>query len=130
MKSWYPDPKLSIEECQSHDRSWNKTSFKRVETTYDFSNKSDISGVCGYTNGIFNSDQFVNGGSNSIRDGTVTSFKDNKVYDKSADEGNYPKRIYCIYLQFKSSNIKNSFECSVGLSPDGMPMDLGKVNDT
>jgi len=119
MKSWYPDPQMSLDVCKSYDRSWHRQNYSRIETSYTISSLRDISNVCGYTNGMFNKDEFSASGRLG---GNVTSFTDYYKYDKVADVGNYPKRIYCIYLQFKSSNSVKSFECSVGLSPDGMPV--------
>jgi hypothetical protein len=120
MKSWYPDPQLSFDVCISYDRSWNKINYKRIETNYTYVDESRISQVCGYTNGYLIKDEF------SISDrlkGLITSFTDTVAYDKVLDGGNYPKRIYCIFVELDNSPLK-SFECSVGLSPDGMPIDL------
>jgi hypothetical protein len=60
--------------------------------------------------------------------GQTTSFTDTDGYDKEADGGNYPKRIYCIAIITAGSNDQinpSTFQCSVGLSLDGMPADFG-----
>ena len=59
--------------------------------------------------------------------GHRTAFPDLAPYDKVADNGNYPKRIYCVTVEMEPGDLRIRFECSVGLSIDGMPADFGNI---
>lgn len=121
MTSWYPNPGMKLSECKNHDRSWHPETYQLVETNFEFTSHAGIYRVCGYKNGHLEP-QYIE--SDSLR-GDVTSFTDHDPYDKVADGGNFPKRIYCIAV-IMSETMAETFQCSVGLSLDGMPADFGK----
>lgn len=111
VESSYPNAEWDDETCRLYDRSWYPTTYKRVTTTYLFPSVSNIDKVCGYGNSKYLKDVFRE---TSVVRGTKTTFQDNNAYDAA----NLQKRIYCIYVTFKSYNTiyTHNFECSVGLS--------------
>jgi hypothetical protein len=108
LSSTFPDPSWNDSTCRRYDSSYPGYSY--VETSWKFNKLSGytIQKVCGYVNGLLNS-EFT---TTSLLKGEQTNFVDSSPLQLS----NSFKRVYCVLVFYTVDNVnKKSYECSVGL---------------
>jgi hypothetical protein len=108
LSSTFPSPAWNDSTCRKYDSSY--TGSAHVYTSWNFTQVSGytIQKVCGYVNGLLNSDFTTT----RLLKGKQTNFVDNSPLLPS----NSFKRVYCVLVFYKVNNVnKNSYECSVGL---------------
>ena len=107
LSSTYPSASWSETQCKAYNSRWFPQTYQHVTTSWSWtgSNALDsISRVCGYENGVFNS-EFVK---SIVLSGSQTNFMDYTNVSSS----NLFKRVYCISVDRGQTT---SYECSVGL---------------
>ena len=107
LTSTFPSPAWSVGQCKRYDSSWRG---EHVQTSWNFTVPKDlkIQKVCGYVNGLLNSDFTTD----RILTGQQTTFVDYSPILPS----NLYKRVYCILVYYLlSGSAFSGFECTVGL---------------
>lgn len=120
MVSTQPNTSWSDAKCQSSDRTWDPDHFDRINTTYSFSDITNIDRVCTYINGRWLKFPFdsltttrLSGFWNQFDD---TGYPYSVIGEVPPSPNDGPKRIFCMHVIYKVDFFNFAYECSVGWS--------------